>query len=286
MPKSAALIALVLVLVLVGCGGSGPGSSSGSPTLTKSRLRKLLSQGVLGIGDLHQGGGGTGRGVRQVRPLVPPALRKKTASRAAGRGADPPFFDESVGLWASEFMEGDPQGAHTWGRRFYEDEATTKPAGGDVWESHWEASPVTDDEDFSVTAGPRKGWWYKDHEVSNGDGSGSSAGNGFDPESGGFAWTQTWDETGLATTTERFTRLDGSWIQYQGGATQESGSAFVLSTSEGIEIALSFTPMGAGSGTMKGPSPLLPATLAWGDDQVGTITWADGSTSSFDDWGF
>jgi hypothetical protein len=44
--------------------------------------------------------------------------------------------------------------------------------------------------------------------------------------------------------------------------------------------------MGAGTGTMEGPSALLPATLEWDDTQIGTITWADGSKSVFEGWDF
>lgn len=268
-------------LVLAGCGGSGGGLS----TLTRSQVTSLLSRGVQGIGELPSHGGfaiakkspGTAK-----KALFPRPRRSRGSSP---RTADE-YFDDQLQLWADDFLEGDPNGVHSWGTHYFLDEAETQPAGDDHWDSRWNAWPMIDEENFAITVGPMAGLWAKDHSELNQDGSGNEHGSGFSPDEGGVTFSMSWPAEGITTLTAKYTALDQTWIQYHAEPRPDGGNDYIITDSAGVIMTLKFDGVFSGTGTIEGPSAFLPATLEWDTNGSGTIHWADGSTTTFTNWQF
>lgn len=287
MPRSLLLL-LLCALALVGCGGGG-GSEAATPTLTKDAVAELLSRGFAGLGNLATQGGGAGKAKRHELPRFNGKPLPKFGAQKANRARAEdglPYFNEEIQLWTVDFMEGDPGGDHTWGSRFYEDEALTRPAGSDATHSVWNAYPLTDDQVVEITAGPFAGLHFEEHMVFEETGAGRQWGSGHYPNEFDYEYSMTWPAEGYASFTEKFTYPDGIWIQYENAANEQGANDYTVTTSAGVTMALKFGPSYEGTGTITGPSPALPATLEWDMDGNGTIRWSDGTESTFESWSF
>ncbi len=80
------------------------------------------------------------------------------------------------------------------------------------------------------------------------------------------------------------TFADGSWFQDQGTYSADGTGSSVTSNSLGYKYTYAFKADGSGSGRIEGPDAGLPATIVWTPKGVVTITYADGTSETFNPW--
>lgn len=260
-----------MALVVAGCAGGG-----GANLLSRQQVATLLKKAGHGIGGLPQGGRGRSASTSGIAKHAP-------GTRLPGPDQ---YFDEEYQLWAEDFLDGDPSGEHTWGTHYFLDEAETIPAGDNVWLSVWNAWPMVDDQNLTIAGGPMAGLVLQVHMVLNNDGSGLETGSGFTPGEGDLLYDMTWDVSGLATLTARYTALDKTWLEYKTVPNPNGGTDYTVTSSQGVTFAFAFAADYSGTGAITGPSAALPATMEWDVSGNGLIHWASGPPTPFNIWEF
>lgn len=276
-------ILLLVALLITGCGGSGGGTSR--QQLSREQVQELLRNGFTGIDRLPIGPSDRSPKTTAPHPSGPSGLNKRAAG-ASHRGPQDIYFDSELELWALDFMEGDPQGEHSWGTHYFIDEEATQPAGDDIWLSQWNQWPNVDHEELHISAGPLAGLVTIDHMTLFEDGHGTETANGFVPGEGSWEYTMSWPDGGISTVDAKYTDLEGRWTRYRATPQDDGSMRYLINTSAGVEFDLHFDPEYSGHGTITGPSEFLPATLQWDTNGDGAINWADGSTTTFTNWDF
>ncbi len=286
MKRAISIIAAVAAVLIAGCGGSG--GSGGGASLSKDQVAQFLTRGFTAIQSGHGNGGGGLRPAMAKATHAAKTAPKAQASRVAALGSEEfVWFDSQFELYYVEFMEGDPGGVHDWGKHYFVDQEMTQPAGDEIWHSVWGTTPETDDQTINITAGPMTGYHIETHYTAAGDGHHTEIGTGHIPGEFDYEYTLTSTEGGLATIKEKYTYPDESWVSYENVPNDDQGGAgnvYTVKTSVGVVMSLNFGPEYDGTGTITGPSSVLPATIEWDNNGTGTVHWHDGTTTTFENW--
>lgn len=248
-------------LVLIGCAGNGTEmggrSKSGLASLIKSAFSAHAENA--GLGDQND--------------LVRAAFQSPDGEEQNK------FFDEWMGLWASSsWSEGRSD------LSYFLDEALTEAAGHSSSTWSFTESEMRGTGETEITAGHSAGFRQSNEFVVNMlDFSGFYTSFSDHPQYGRSESAGTWNMDGSGSYSSSWRK--GDVFSEQRGQWQPDGTWQTSSTSnEGFTTSMNGNADGSGTGRLTGPDPLLPATIVWNVIGVGTITWADGSTSPFS-WG-
>lgn len=273
-----------ILLSLAGCGGGGV---RGSRTPSRSDILKLLGRGVADSASLR---GGAGRSPKKaVHGVAPVPTASKPGGSFGKREADtnPIVFNEETGLWEKQQpgVDGDPTIGS--GTLFFEDEAGTIPAGSDLtYASDGISWPRWVRTVTEYKAGKRKGWKVTDYAANNEDGSGVHTATGHYPGESDFTLGGRWDATGQGVWTERWDFVDKTWENQVWTMQEDFSGHLVITNDAGVTFDMNWLPDASGTGTIAGRYDGLPANMQWDANGDGTITWADGSKTSFTAWQF
>lgn len=258
-PAKALLLALLASAFLAGCGGAG--SLISALTRTKPELLAWVMAGF----NSYSANAGMELFIGQF------GGRSRTGQT---REAGVPYFDEFIGVWVV-----DTYSTNGYSAVYSLDEAGTLPAGtsSSTWVVTESGSNGTSQ--VRITAGPNAG--YKlDSTYTTDDllGSGSYSSLTDSPIYGSSQDQGEWAADGSGSYLSRWTSGD-TFKAYQGSWLADGSWNSTSTSSDGYTMTQQGRADGSGTGSITGPDPLLPATVVWNTEGVGTITWADGSTS-------
>ncbi len=297
-------------LVLISCGGSGGGggnlplSETGRAVQEVQRLA-IMSMSKSGIAlapfMMHGFGGGSGGGTTGsggyggVSSIgfffrsfggttggdgTTGGTGSGTGGTSGGGGSGSDFYyDQWLGLWVDvEWTENSSTITFTL------DQEKTQPAGSvmSTYTGEFGTYPQTYTNQYSFTAGPLAGSHgiYICVQTSETHGSMSYSNtyeDGFS-DSGQSQWT---DET--SSFESRWEGPDGEpWFEDSGTWHADNSGTYTCSDSNGWSSTWTYNSDWSGSAILTGPDPLLPATLTWTSEGHYTITYADGSSESWD----
>lgn len=189
------------------------------------------------------------------------------------------YFDQWLGLWVDvEWTENSSTTTFTI------DEEKTQPAGHvtSTYSGNFGTYPQTYTNEYEFTAGQLAGsqGTYNSTQTSETHGSMSYQNQYADgsSDSGESSWT---DQT--STFESRWEGPGGTpWFEDSGTWNADNSGTYTCSTSEGWSSTWTYNSDWSGSATFTGPDPLLPATMTWTSQGRYTVTYADGSTESWD----
>lgn len=282
------LFPLAALIAIAGCGGGG-GHKAASGSLSRKGILALLGRAVENSSNIR----GSARG-------KPPSLMKgvKIGARAAFKspfktreGEDPDLnpmmYNEWIELWEKQQwgLADDPTVGS--GTVFFEDEAGTVSAGGDLtYVSDGIAWPRWVRQEVEFKAGRFKGEKSVDYAANNEDGTGVHTATAHYPGEADYTLDGRWDESGKGIWTQRWDYADGTWGNGLSTTLEDYSSSIKITTSAGITFDMMWNLDLTGSGTISGEADGLPATLVWDAEGNGTIAWSDGSKTTFEGWGF
>lgn len=264
-PAKALLLALLASAFLAGCGGAG--SLISALTRTKPELLSWVLAGF----NSHSANAGIESFIGRFG-----GLSRSGQTRESGA----PYFDQFLGVWVV-----DSSTTTSYTATYSLDEAGTQPAGSSVstWVTTESGSSGTSQ--VRITAGPNAGYTldstYTSDDLLN---SGSYSSASFSPVYGTSQDEGEWRADGSGSYLSRWTQ-GSEFRQYQGTWSGDGSWTSTSTSSDGYTMTLNGIADGSGTGSITGPDPLLPATSVWNTEGVGTITWADGSTSEFNWFG-
>lgn len=272
-PAKAILLTLMASAFLAGCGGAG--SIISALTRTKPEMLAWIMAGF----NTHSANAGIEifSGVFGARSRM--ALLSN-GDIGVGDGEPSLYYDSFIGVWVST----------TWTENGYTaiyslDEAGTQPAGSAT--SSWVVGETgsTGSSEVRITAGPNAGYTLDSSYSTNTlTGVGIYTSTSVSPLYGSSQDSGQWRTDGSGTYTSRwqkgidFKEYSGEWMA--DGSWQSTST-----TSDGYRLSIQGRPDGSGQGSIEGQGQLLPATVVWDINGDGTITWADGSTSTFNWYG-
>lgn len=243
-------------LLLAGCGGGGGASA---PTLSKAGVLDLLTGGFARSAPIQ---GRTGP--------------------AAHEGESGVFFNEQYQLWVKPVDGIVSAPTEPSGYAYYIDHELTQPAGFDyVWISDASNPPTVIRDEEVITAGPMSGFFDKVKFTLFPDESGTMESSANYPGEGGHTATGSWNPSGAGTWTMTWTPANGTAEVYQFIRNEDMTETMILQKN-GVTLTLNFALDGSGTGSITGNGEGLPASIVFGMDGLGTISWADGTTSPFD----
>ncbi len=292
------IIAAVLSGWLIqGCGGSGNdgfAGPGGAPTeSTRKRVGGLLGgsaqamaqSGVQSAGQADALGGGSsmawiGGFLRTFAPGGMAAEKQRKARETdpvSGGGGF--YFDDWLQLWVMA----------TWTETtskfdFYQDQEMARPAGhmAAKWPGADSEYPMSWSSDYRFDAGPMSG----SHGTATGTATSLTAGSmEYDSVWVGTRYEGKSEWSAEASSwSSRSESAEGAWSK-DGGEFRSDGSG-VSHTRNSLGYATEYRWLatGAGTGTIEGPDPGLPAQVAWDASGKGTITYADGTVEEFSWW--
>ena len=193
--------------------------------------------------------------------------------------------DDETGLWS--VAQGDPESPIVpAGSLYYADRAGTRPAGYSLTTASGDGLPSLAKTDVRYLAGKLKGVSYQSDVAVSESGAGTINAIGAHPSFGKYTMVGCWQASSAGSWSQRWDLPDGSWETDAYRNRKDGASVLKVSTSEGTDLELTFGTDLSGQGTVTGKVPGLPAKLAWDNEGTGTVTWADGSTTDFEDWKF
>jgi hypothetical protein len=193
------------------------------------------------------------------------------------------YYDRFLHLWVQTSYT-------TGGSRYdlYTDEAKTTTAGYIattyptdwttyplVWTAHYEftagaESGATGDYQYTVNQDQSYAWQYTFVAADGTKRTGSGSGDG----------------AGASTWTQRKESADGTtWTQSDGAFKSDHSGTLHVTSSTGYDATYTYNADGSGSAIIKGSASYLPATVTWTAAGVVTVTFADGTTQTFQRWG-
>lgn len=307
------ILVAVTALALISCGGSGGGGSSTPLSETGRAVQEVQRLSIMSMSKsgialapfmMHGFGGGTGGGTtgstgsfggvssigfffRNFGGTTGEGSTGGTGSGTTGStGSGSNFYyDQWLGLWVDfEWTE------NTSTTTFTLDEAKTQPAGQvtSTYTGEFGSYPQTYTNQYTFSAGPLTGsnGTYISVQTSATHGSMSYANTYADgsSDSGESQWTD------LTSSFE--SRWEGPggtpWFEDSGTWNADNSGTYTCENSQGWASTWTYNSDWSGSATFTGPDPLLPAMMAWNSHGRYTVTYADGSTESWnwdDFWG-
>lgn len=188
------------------------------------------------------------------------------------------YFDEWLGLWVDVAWS---ENSST--TTFTLDQEKTLPAGQvtSTYTGDFGSYPQTYSNEYEFTAGPLAGSYGTYNCTQTTETHGSMAyENTYDDgstDSGESSWT---DQT--SSFESRWDGADQNWFEDSGTWNADNSGTYTCSTSEGWASNWTYNADWSGSATFNGPDPLLPATMTWTSEGRYTVTYADGSSESWD----
>lgn len=302
------VLSIIGLLLLIGCGGSGGGGATGTGTapdaLTRTGVKSSISLSMVGIAQSgasnSMGVSGTSGGSGSTIPFVgmfaqgrlptPLALSKRgpgasggttgstggsTGGTNGGDGGTPPtfYFDEGMGLWVDLVFNGTTRISN-----LYEDQAKTKPAGN--FTTTISTDGLTFTSTYEITAGSYAGAKGRYESTISPDGSGKTSYSNTWPIYGTSSGECTFGPNGT-TWKSRNETPDGQWQESEGSWSTTGEGTWITSDSKGYKFTFQNKADGSGNALIEGPDKGLPATIVWNSKGEGVITWADGSTETF-----
>lgn len=302
------LIVAAAAVTLISCGGgsgsgSAPISATGRAVQEVQRL-SIMSMSKSGIelapfmthGFGSGGGGTTGSGgFGGVSPIgfffrhfgdgstpggggTTGGTSGTTTTGTTGTDSDS-YYDGYLGLWVT--TEWSDTSSTTI---FTLDEAGTIPAGHvtSTYTADLGTYPQSFTNEYEFTAGPLAGssGTYNCTQTTETDGSmvyentfadGSSDSGESHWDADDSTWESRWEGPGGTP-----------WFEDSGTWTAAGSGAYTCENSEGWSSTWTYNADWSGSATFTGPNPLLPATMTWTSQGRYHITYADGSSESWD----
>lgn len=289
--KHTALLLLGALIVLAGCGGSGAGfeSAGGAALAPTAQTRERVAR-LFMVNRTMQGGDPS---ATRMAGLDRPAPLGREGSGDGGGGdsggifQSEPYYDAFFELWMvtryGDLKETD------WTVRLYVDEALTE-VGGEAFRTG-----TTFDWSYrmDITKGPKAGAYLSSRMIRL-------------PENAGWDYTYDWfiPDEGLYTflnsyrmptetapaqqnslrtfeTTNKDYRVESRRLLLENGDVR-----LISQDSTGSSATFTFFADQTGEGEITGPDPGLPAKIVWNAEGTGSITWADGSVTTFENFDF
>lgn len=292
MKKLLPVLCAAASLLIVGCGGSGGTFAADSPArsapteVTQQRMARLFM-----MNRSMQGSSGMPATSRQIADSVL-NTRSEDGGGDTGGGGDEsvqvPQFELFYELWYI-FDLTPPEGVASR-MLFFTDEALTDPAG----EANLYITPTGTRNDLKITKGPKAGTTFQAEMNRLPDFAGYDLKNVYTVPGDGTYTYENQYRAGSAdapmkwSARRTYQKEDNSYGFVTNMTSPEDGKFLIESEdSAGYSASLLFDLYGSGTGTINGPDPGLPAKLAWnGETGEGTITWADGTVTTFSGWDF
>ncbi len=265
----------------VGSGGpGGPGSPIGGFGGGMPMFGGYMKHLILGAGP--------GRGVSTIAhsPILVDAGPE--GSGGGGSNGGPGGGDTGMGIdydsWLGLFVT-NSYTETTFTTSLFLDEAKTQPAGSFVitFPGPDGTFPYTFTSVYTITGGQFAGSHGSYVMTAESDTTGSMTYDYVWTGGGAGTGTSNWNAA-QSTWSNRTTFTDGSWFQDQGAYSANGTGSSVTTNSLGYKYAYHYNADGSGGGRIEGPDAGLPATIVWTSMGVVTITYADGTTETFNPW--
>lgn len=192
------------------------------------------------------------------------------------------YYDYYLGLWVDIQ---DAPGNTTYS--LYEDQAKTKVAGSivTVLPTDSSASPQVYSSTYTFTAGYLAGENGTSTNTIRADYSCNSSYKNTYADGTKDTGRSSWTSQGGFSWSARTQSGDSKQRSVARGAFYPNGSGGThLETSEGYTADYVYNSNGSGRGTITGPDPGLPLTVAWDTFGNTTIRYADGTEESYNSW--
>ncbi len=259
-------LAMLGAALLGGCGGGGGSSPTGN-SIAPTSTTKANTATHLGTFGLMQAG----------VTLSPFGKGLPVPARPTQVG---PVYEPAIQLWMSATASGT-----TLTQSFFVDKAETQPAGTAVYVLDTSTKTLTGT--FDLTAGPESGLTgtFSQTLAKNGT-TGTYAFTLPSGDSVSCSFTVTISALGIPTGTGTETVTEANGYSETATVTYHSNGSTTIHVSDnhGYTSTVNIAASGAGSGTLSGPDPGLPAVIVWDSSGNGTVTFANLLTLSFTNW--
>lgn len=193
-----------------------------------------------------------------------------------------PYYSSTLGLWVSLSVSGT-----TFTETFYQDQAKTVPAGSATYTLNLETQTLSGG--VTITKGPYAGLQGTYSQTVTSDG--ASGNYSFTLPSGTTVVSQFQVTLGngsvpSGTSTDSITYANGYSVHATITYNSDKTFRVVASDSNGFQGSFNFAADLSGTGTIDGPLPGLPASVAWNSAGTGQVTFSNGLVVSFTGWQF
>jgi hypothetical protein len=193
------------------------------------------------------------------------------------------YYDRFLQLWVqSSYATGSSR------YDLYTDEAKTTSAGyiATTYPSDWTTYPLTWTAHYEFTAGAESGAHGDHTQTVNADQSYTYQYTFVGADGSKRTGSGSGDGTGASTWTQREESSDGTtWTQSDASFKSDHSGTLHVTSSTGYDANYTYNADGSGSAIIKGSASYLPATVTWTAAGVVTVTYADGTTQTFQRWG-